>query len=104
MNVLQRALQIYLGLVVLTGSVDRALGQTATIDVKNQKQSIRGFGGMNHPLWAGDLTADQRTTAFGNGPGQLGMTIVRIFISDNKNDWSKEVATAKRAIELGAIA
>ncbi|MBO9699057.1 MAG: carbohydrate-binding protein [Sporocytophaga sp.] len=80
-----------------------AFAQTATVTLSSQKQYIRGFGGINHPVWAGDLTATQRETAFGNGAGQMGMTVLRIWISDNKNDWSKELATAKRAIALGAI-
>src|SRR5215470_10732984 len=84
-----RAFRVCAGVALLTSFVDQARAQTATIDVEKQKQSIRGFGGMNHPLWAGDLTSDQRTTAFGNGAGQLGMTVLRMFISDNRNDWSK---------------
>ncbi|WP_145409615.1 carbohydrate-binding protein [Paenibacillus xylanexedens] len=79
-----------------------AAGNT-TINLSNEKQEIRGFGGMNHAVWAGDLTAAQRETAFGNGDNQLGLTVLRIPIDDNKNNWKKEVATAKRAIELGAI-
>jgi O-glycosyl hydrolase len=77
--------------------------QTVTVTLSSEKQLIRGFGGINHPVWAGDLTAAQRTTAFGNGAGQLGMSVLRMWISDNKNDWAKELPTAKRAIELGAI-
>jgi O-glycosyl hydrolase len=80
-----------------------AMAQTATVNLNTERQLIKGFGGMNHPLWIGDLTAAQRETAFGNGPGQLGMTIVRIFISDNPTQWQREVATAKRAQEMGAI-
>ncbi|RCX14849.1 glucuronoarabinoxylan endo-1,4-beta-xylanase [Anaerobacterium chartisolvens] len=75
----------------------------ATVNLSAQKQVIRGFGGMNHPAWIGDLTAAQRETAFGNGSGQLGFSILRIFIDDNKNNWSREVATAKKAIEKGAL-
>lgn len=74
------------------------------VDFCSEKQLIRGFGGMNHPLWIGDLTPEQRATAFGNGDGQLGFTIVRTFVSENSNDWSREVATAKAAIGAGGIA
>lgn len=73
------------------------------VTLSSQKQYVRGYGGMNHPVWAGDLTAAQRTLAFGNGTGQLGFSVLRIWISDNQNDWSKEVATAKAAIANGAI-
>lgn len=44
----------------------------ANININAERQVIRGFGGMNHPAWIGDLTAPQRETAFGNGQNQLG--------------------------------
>ena len=74
-----------------------------TINLSSKKQSIQGFGGMNHPAWIGDLTAAQRETAFGNGDNQLGFSILRIFVDENKNNWSREVATAKKAVEKGAL-
>ena len=37
----------------------------AVINLSTEYQEIKGFGGMNHPSWAGDLTASQRETAFG---------------------------------------
>lgn len=77
--------------------------QTATITLSSEKQLIRGYGGINHPVWAGDLTASQRETAFGNGAGQMGLSVLRIWVSDNKNQWAQELTTAKRAIALGAI-
>ncbi len=64
---------------------------------------IRGFGGMNHPAWIGDLTAAQRETAFGNGQNQLGFSVLRIHVDENRNNWYKEVETAKSAIKHGAI-
>ena len=73
------------------------------IDVSSNKQLIRGYGGMTHAGWAGDLTAEQRDTAFGNGDNQLGFSVLRIPIDNNKNNWYKEVETAKKAIEHGAI-
>ena len=66
------------------------------------QQTILGFGGMNHPGWIGDLTAPQRETAFGNGAGQLGFSVLRIPVPEDRATWSREVATAKRAAELGA--
>lgn len=73
------------------------------VNLGSEKQLIRGFGGMNHPAWIGDLTASQRETAFGNGANQLGFTILRIYVDSNRNNWQREVATAKRAQELGAL-
>lgn len=74
-----------------------------TVNLSAQKQVIRGFGGINHPVWIGDLTAAQRETAFGNGANQLGLSILRISVDDNKNNWSKELDTAKAAVAKGAI-
>lgn len=75
----------------------------ATINLSSEKQLIKGFGGINHPAWIGDLTAAQRETAFGNGQNQLGFSILRIYVDENRNNWYREIATAKRAIEQGAL-
>lgn len=74
-----------------------------TVNLSSEKQVVRGFGGMNHPGWIADLTAEQRETAFGNGMNQLGFSILRIHVDENKNNWSKELATAQKAVEKGAI-
>ncbi|MBQ6211772.1 MAG: glucuronoxylanase, partial [Ruminococcus sp.] len=82
-----------------------------TINTNKEYQTIRGFGGMNHPEWQsynvqngapGDMTADQVQTAFGNGDNELGLTILRIFVSDDKNAWKNAIPTAQRAQKLGA--
>jgi glucuronoarabinoxylan endo-1,4-beta-xylanase len=73
-----------------------------TVNATAVKQTIKGFGGMNHPVWIDDLTESQRTTAFGNGEGQIGMSILRMHVDENSSNWSREVATAQRAVELGA--
>ena len=75
---------------------------TVIVDPAASRQTIRGFGGMNHTVWISDLTAAQRDTAFGNGTGQLGFTVLRIPVHEDRNNWSREVATARRAVELGA--
>lgn len=72
------------------------------IDPAAEQQTIQGFGGMNHSVWISDLTAAQRETAFGNDEGQLGFSVLRIPVHENPSDWSREVATARRAVELGA--
>lgn len=74
-----------------------------TVNLSAEKQVIRGFGGINFPTWIDDLTEPQRKTAFGNGENQLGFTILRIHVDENKSNWSKELATAKSAINEGAI-
>ena len=80
-----------------------AAASTVAVDPSARRQTIRGFGGMNHPEWAGDLTAAQRETAFGNSAGQLGFSILRIHVDENQSNWSKEVATAQAAVAHGAI-
>ncbi|MUL41087.1 glucuronoxylanase [Streptomonospora sp. PA3] len=73
------------------------------VDPAARRQTIRGFGGMNHTAWIDDLTPAQRDTAFGNGEGQLGFTVLRIPVHEDRANWSGEVATARRAIEHGAL-
>jgi glucuronoarabinoxylan endo-1,4-beta-xylanase len=81
-----------------------AAAVNVTVNLSSTKQMLRGFGGMNYPSWqGGDLTAPQRETAFGNGNGQLGFSILRIHVDDNSSNWFKEVETAKSAISHGAI-
>jgi len=80
----------------------RAHAQTATVTLSSEKQSIRGYGGMQHAAWAGDMTAAERTLAFGNAAGQLGFSILRIPVTDGNPD-SVNVATAKAALSAGAI-
>lgn len=85
------------------GVTEVSAASDANINVNAERQVIRGFGGMNHPAWIGDLTGPQRETAFGNGQNQLGFSILRIYVDENRNNWHREVATAKRAIEHGAF-
>jgi glucuronoarabinoxylan endo-1,4-beta-xylanase len=73
----------------------------AVIDASVTRQTIRGFGGMSHAAWIGDLTAAQRDTAFGTGGGQLGFSVLRIPVPEDRANWSRDLATAKRAAELG---
>ncbi|QHQ59001.1 glycoside hydrolase [Bacillus velezensis] len=85
------------------GVTEVSAASDATVNISAERQVIRGFGGMNHPAWIGDLTAAQRETAFGNGQNQLGFSILRIHVDENRNNWYKEVETAKSAIKHGAI-
>ena len=77
--------------------------KTVTVDLSAEHQTIKGFGGINYPVWIDDLTQEQRETAFLNGDGQLGFTILRIHVDPNKDNWAKEVETAKYAQEQGAL-
>lgn len=77
---------------------------SVTINLNNEKQAIRGFGGMLHIGWQGyDLNSSDRELAFGNNSGQIGLTVLRIPIYDNENDWGKELESAKNVISHGGI-
>jgi glucuronoarabinoxylan endo-1,4-beta-xylanase len=95
-------------LVAATPAVGAARAPSAAqaaeviVDPSAERQTIRGFGGMNHTVWIDDLTPEQRDTAFGNDEGQLGFSVLRIPVHENPSDWSGEVETARRAIEHGA--
>ncbi|NLG19326.1 MAG: glucuronoxylanase [Fibrobacter sp.] len=95
------AVLISIGISLLT--VSQISAQNVTVNLNSEQQLIRGFGGINHPTWYRDLNAAERELAFGNGPGQLGLTVLRTFVSDRTNEWSLGINTAKRAVELGAI-
>ncbi len=74
-----------------------------TVNTNKTYQMIQGFGGMNLPEWQGyDLTDAQIQTCFGNGDGQLGLTVLRVYVSDDSSAWSRAVPTAKGAQKLGA--
>lgn len=96
-------LSLVIALSILGAPGKIAAASDAIVNISAEKQVIRGFGGINHPVWIGDLTAAQRETAFGNGNNQLGFSILRIYVHEDRNQWYREVETAKRAIALGAI-
>ena len=78
--------------------------QLCVVDTTTEYQTIRGFGGINLPEWIsqGDLTDAQRKKAFGNGADELGLTVLRIYVSDDSNSWSRAVPTALYAQKMGA--
>ncbi len=97
------------GMMLMTGAAavvpqNAAAAGDCVIDSSMTYQTIQGFGGINLPEWItqGDMTDAQVQKAFGNGPDELGFTILRIFVNDNSNAWKTAVPTAKRAQALGA--
>ncbi len=72
-----------------------------TDPIEQQLQVIRGFGGVNMPGWIPDLTEDQVNKAFGTGPGQIGLSILRIRIPYDSSMFSLEVPTVQRVKALG---
>jgi len=103
MKYLRRNIAMALGIALPLSSISQALAQTATVTLSSQKQYIRGFGGMVHIPWAGDLTAAERTLAFGTADGQIGLTVLRIAVPDSNTSDTSYVATAKVAIANGGI-
>lgn len=91
---------VLMSLCITSGA---AVAQTVTINPAVEHQTIRGFGGMNAPGWIADLTSAQVDTAFGNGDGQLGLSIMRMRIDPNSNNWRIQVPAAVRAKSHGAI-
>ncbi|MGW1058695.1 cellulose binding domain-containing protein [Micromonospora rubida] len=79
----------------------KASAAPATINLSARRQTIKGYGAMTHAAWIGDLTAAQRETAFGTGEGRLGFSILRIPVGESQSDFGRDLATAKRAAELG---
>ena len=63
MRSIHRAIPASLAVALLLSAGRQAFAQTSTVDVTNQKQYVRGFGGMVHIPWAGDLSA------LGTAPG-----------------------------------
>ena len=83
--------------------IDAGAASDITVDISKEHQLIRGFGGINHPEWTGqDMTNAQLQTAFGNGANELGLTVLRVFVNPDKNQWNKAVPAAKYATEHGA--
>jgi glucuronoarabinoxylan endo-1,4-beta-xylanase len=90
-------------LVVLLTFTPLLMAATVNIDINTANQTISGFGGMNFPRWIGTLTDAQVDTAFGNGSGQMGFTVMRIDIPPDSSAWSGEISAAVRAKSHGAI-
>jgi O-glycosyl hydrolase len=65
-------------------------------------QTISGFGGANM-IWGTDyLNSDEMDMAFGTGEDQLGLSIYRVRLSSNKNDWEGLVNSIKMANDRNA--
>ena len=72
---------------------------TVNVDVTEEHQVIRGFGGMVHNQWqgGGGLSEADAKLAFGTGDGQIGLNTLRIPVYASSNDFNKEVQAAKYA-------
>ena len=70
-------------LLIALISLNQLFAQTAILDLNTEYQEIKGFGGINHPIWYSDLNSQERDLCFGNGDGQIGLTVLRTYVSDN---------------------
>jgi glucuronoarabinoxylan endo-1,4-beta-xylanase len=89
-------------LLLLLGLIAYIYAGLVTVDASQKYQMIRGIGGINLPDWGVDLTDAQRVTAFTNCDNCLGFSMLRVYVSDDKNAWSKSVPVAKYAQQQGA--
>ena len=83
-------------------SYDVSLAPAIDIDLDSTHQVIRGYGGMNHTTWIKDLNEDNREKAFGNDPGEMGLSILRIHLDPDPARFGLEVPTALHATGKGA--
>lgn len=87
-------------LLVLTLHIS---AQDVTINLNDAKQTITGFGGAHSPEWGVELTSDQIDKLFGNAPGQVGLTILRVPVPTEASSFPIELPGAARAKLNGAI-
>jgi len=97
-----RSISCILGTVGMLTSLP-TYAASVNVNANTEYQTIRGFGGMNAPGWVDDLTPAQVDTAFGNGDGQIGLSIMRMRIDPDSSNWSIQVPAAVRAKSHGAI-
>ena len=76
-----------------------AFAATVKVDLGEEHQVIRGFGGMVHNTWqsGNGLSDADAKIAFGTGDGTIGLNTLRIPVNKNSNDFGKELAAAKAA-------
>lgn len=78
--------------------------QSVSIDMDSTRQLIRGFGGIHIPAWTGTMLNEGLSEkAFGNDPGKLGLTILRLRIDPDSNVFYRELPMALYAVDKGAI-
>ncbi len=83
----------------VAGLWSMAAATTVNVDLGEEHQVIRGFGGMVHNQWqgGGGLSEADAKIAFGTGEGTIGLNTLRIPVYASSNDFNKEVQAAKYA-------
>lgn len=76
---------------------------TAVINADTVQQTIAGFGGADIVEWTGDLTSDQRVTAFSPATG-IGLSIVRVRVPVDSSKFAEARATIDACRSYGGSA
>ncbi|HVU32713.1 MAG TPA: immunoglobulin domain-containing protein [Opitutaceae bacterium] len=94
----------WIAVVLLLGAAAGVPGRAATaqIDAAATEQTIRGFGGATVFLPSTPLAGGDLDTLFGNGPGQIGFTLLRIRVAPDDAWRAIELANAQGAVARGA--
>jgi len=90
-------------LLVLVSFAAKGFTQTVTVNFATTYQTIRGFGGMNYTTWTTDFSDDIREKAFGNDPGKIGLSILRVHIDPDETKFDLELPTAQFARSKGVL-
>lgn len=72
-----------------------------TLMPQNTFQTISGFGGANRMWGTQSLKPAEAAIAFGLEDGQLGLSIFRVRLSSNKNEWPIITEAVKEANKYG---
>lgn len=78
-----------------------AIPTKITINPQTTFQTITGFGGANRMWGTQSLKPTEATKAFGLNDGELGLSIFRVRLSSNKNEWSIITEAVKEANKNG---
>jgi len=87
--------------IVVTQEAKPVPSVSVSIDPDLTYQKISGFGGANM-IWGTDyLTSSEMDLAFGSGDSGLGLSLYRVRLSSNKDDWAGLVSSVKGANDRG---
>lgn len=95
------SLSLLPGIVFSFGHFSGLKAQNAIVYLDSAAQTIRGFGGANIVGWRPDLNDEDIEKVFGTEEGQLGLSILRIRIPPDKDQWSNNLPTARKAYQMG---
>jgi glucuronoarabinoxylan endo-1,4-beta-xylanase len=84
-----------------TPVVTKANPTKITLNPQTTFQTISGFGGANRMWGTQSLKPAEATKAFGLNDGELGLSIFRVRLSSNKNEWSIITEAVKEANKNG---